>query len=160
LCAFASFVAGRIVFFTILLSSTIQTLARRHHLPFDHVTNRVNVASLFFSPSVTLKKQKRKKRSRSLVSSRHKPSQRRFLVFLLRLRKKTESKKDRHLPFDHATNRVNAASLFFSFGYVKKIETKKRQRRRKDTKRLSHLGRFKHTFLKPGITFRSVVQKI
>jgi hypothetical protein len=48
-------------FFTILLSSTIQTLARRHHLPFDHATNRVNVASLFFSPSVTLKKQKRKK---------------------------------------------------------------------------------------------------
>jgi hypothetical protein len=35
-------------FFTILLSSTIQTLARRHHLPFDHATNRVNVASLFF----------------------------------------------------------------------------------------------------------------
>jgi hypothetical protein len=116
------------VFFTILLSSTIQTLARRHHLPFDHATNRVNVASLFFSPSVMLKKQKRK--------------------------------KDRHLPFDHATNRVNAASLFFSFGYVKKTETKKRKRRRKDTKRLSHLGRFKHTFLKPGITFRSVVQKI
>jgi hypothetical protein len=24
---------------------------------------------------------------------------------------------------------------------------------------LSHLGRFKHTFLKPGITFRSIVQK-
>jgi hypothetical protein len=82
------------VFFTILLSSTIQTLSRRHHLPFDHATNRVNVASLFFSPSVTLKKQKRKKRSTSPVSSRHKPSQRRFLVFLLRLRqKKTETKK-------------------------------------------------------------------
>jgi hypothetical protein len=48
-------------FFTILLSSTIQTIARRHHLLFDHATNRVNVASLFFSPSVTLKKQKRKK---------------------------------------------------------------------------------------------------
>jgi hypothetical protein len=76
-----------------------------------------------FSPSVTLKKHKRKKRSTSPFSSRHKPSQRRFLVFLLRLRKKT--KKDRHLPFDHATNRVNASSLFFSFGYVKKTETKK-----------------------------------
>jgi hypothetical protein len=67
-----------------------------------------------------------------------------------------------HIPFDHATNRVNAASLFFSFGYVKKqkktnrvnaaslffsfgyvkkIETKKRKRRRKNTKRLSHLSR-------------------
>jgi phage terminase large subunit len=115
-----------VFFFTILLSSTIQTLARRHHLPFDHATNRVNVASLFFSPSVTLKKQKRKKRSTSPVSSRHKPSQRRFLVFLLRLRqKKNRNKKDRHLSFDHDTNRVNAASLFFSFGYVKKTETKK-----------------------------------
>jgi hypothetical protein len=36
-------------FFTMLLSSTIQTLARRHHLPFDHATNQVNAASLFFS---------------------------------------------------------------------------------------------------------------
>jgi hypothetical protein len=48
-------------FFTILLSSTIQTLARRHHLPFDHATNRVNVASLFFSPSITLKNRNEKK---------------------------------------------------------------------------------------------------
>jgi hypothetical protein len=110
-------------FFTILLSSTIQTLARRHHLPFDHATNRVNVASLFFSPSITLKKQKRKKRSTSPVSSRHKLSQRRFLIFLLRLRQKKE-KKDQHLPFDHAINRVNTASLFFSFGYVKKQKQK------------------------------------
>jgi hypothetical protein len=54
------------VFFTILLSSTIQTLARRHHLPFDHATNRVNVASLFFSPSVTLKKTEMKKKDRHL----------------------------------------------------------------------------------------------
>jgi hypothetical protein len=91
-----------------LCYSTIQTLARRHHIPFDHA------ASLFFSFGYVKKK----------------------------------------------TNRVNAASLFFSFGYVKKTETKKRKRRRKDTKRLSHLGRFKHTFLKSGITFRSVVQKI
>jgi hypothetical protein len=29
-----------------------------------------------------------------------------------------------HIPFDHATNRVNAASLFFSFGYIKKTEKK------------------------------------
>jgi hypothetical protein len=98
-----------------LCYSSIQTLARRHHIPFDHATNRVNATSLFFSFGYVKKK----------------------------------------------TNRVNAASLFFSFGYVKKkTETKKRKRRRKDTKRLSHLGRFKHTFLKPGITFRSVVQKI
>jgi hypothetical protein len=32
-----------------LCYSTIQTLARRHHIPFDHATNRVNAASLFFS---------------------------------------------------------------------------------------------------------------
>jgi hypothetical protein len=61
--------------------------------------------------------------------NRKKPSQRCFLVFLLRLRQK-------------------------------KNRNKKRKRRRKDTKRLSHLGRFKHTFLKPDITFCSVVQKI
>jgi hypothetical protein len=53
-------------FFTILLSSTIQTLARRHHLPFDHATNRVNAASLFFSfcyvkKTETKKKEKKKK---------------------------------------------------------------------------------------------------
>jgi hypothetical protein len=46
-------------FFTILHSSTIQTLARRHHLPFDHATNRVNAASLFFSFGY-VKKQKQK----------------------------------------------------------------------------------------------------
>ena len=88
-------------FHTILLSSTIQTLARRHHLPC-------------FSPSVT--------------SNRV-----------------------------NATNRVNAASLFFSFGYVKKTENK-RKKRKKENKReriepenkqkkernlLTHLGRFK-----------------
>jgi hypothetical protein len=50
-----------VFFFTILLSSTIQTLARRHHLPFDHATNRVNAASLFFS-SDCVKKQKQKKK--------------------------------------------------------------------------------------------------
>jgi hypothetical protein len=43
------------------LSSTIQTLARRHHLPFDHATNRVNTASLFFSFGYVKKKQKQKK---------------------------------------------------------------------------------------------------
>jgi hypothetical protein len=49
-------------FFTILLSSTIQTLARRHHLLFDNATNRVNAASLFFSFGYVKKKQKQKKR--------------------------------------------------------------------------------------------------
>jgi hypothetical protein len=130
-------------FFLVFLLRLHQTLARRNHLPC-------------FSPSVTSNPSAPQPSSLFLSfgyikpSQRHKPSQRRFLIFLLRLRKKTEKK----------TNRVNAASLFFSFGYVKKTETKKRKRRRKDTKRLSHLGRFKHTFLKPGITFRSVVQKI
>jgi hypothetical protein len=70
LCAFALFVAGRIVFFlTILLSSTIQNLARRHHLPFDHAINRVNAASLFFSfgyvkKTETKEKKKEKKKKK------------------------------------------------------------------------------------------------
>jgi hypothetical protein len=55
-------------FFTILLSSTIQTLAHRHHLPFDHTTNRVNAASLFSSLSyvkkIETKKKKRKKKTK------------------------------------------------------------------------------------------------
>jgi hypothetical protein len=66
-----------------LCYSTIQTLAHRHHIPFDHATNRVNAASLFFSFGYVKKKQKK-----------NNPSQRRFLVFLLRLRKKTETKKE------------------------------------------------------------------
>jgi hypothetical protein len=56
-----------VFFFTILLSSTIQTLARRHHLPFDHATNRVNAASLFFSfdyKKTETKKRKDKKRKK------------------------------------------------------------------------------------------------
>jgi hypothetical protein len=51
-------------FFTILLSSTIQTLARRHHLPFDHATNRVNAASLFFSLSYVKKKETKKEKKK------------------------------------------------------------------------------------------------
>jgi hypothetical protein len=54
-----------VFFITILLSSTIQTLVRRHHLPFDHATNRVNTASLFFSfgyvKKTETKKRKKKK---------------------------------------------------------------------------------------------------
>jgi hypothetical protein len=49
-------------FFTILLSSTIQTLARRHHLLFDNATNRVNAASLFFSFGYVKKKNRNKKK--------------------------------------------------------------------------------------------------
>jgi hypothetical protein len=68
LCAFASFVAGRIVFFlTILLSSTIQNLARRHH-----ATNRVNAASLFFFFGY-VKKQKQKKRKKEKERERIEP---------------------------------------------------------------------------------------
>jgi hypothetical protein len=68
----ASFVVGCIAcFFTILLSSTIQTLARRHHLPFDHATNRVNAASLFFSfgyvKKTETKKRKEKKKTKEKV---------------------------------------------------------------------------------------------
>jgi hypothetical protein len=114
-----------------------------------------------------------------------------FLFFLLRLHQ-TLARRN-HLPcFSpsvtsnrvNSTNRVNVASLFFSFGYIKKNrkknkpsqrrflvfllrlrkkkqkQKKEKKRRRTDTKRLSHLGHFKHTFLKPGITFRTVVQKI
>jgi hypothetical protein len=55
-------------FFTIFLSSTIQTLARRHHLPFDHATNRVNATSLFFSfgyiKKTETKKEKEKKKKK------------------------------------------------------------------------------------------------
>jgi hypothetical protein len=42
-------VLSRHLLLVALCYSTIQTLARRHHIPFDHATNRVNAASLFFS---------------------------------------------------------------------------------------------------------------
>jgi hypothetical protein len=76
-------VLSRHLLLVALCYSTIQTLARRHHIPFDHATNRVNAASLFFyfgyvkkteknrvnaasffSPSVTSKKIETKKRKR------------------------------------------------------------------------------------------------
>jgi hypothetical protein len=130
-------------FFLVFLLRLHQTLARRNHLPC-------------FSPSVTSNPSAPQPSSLFLSfgyikpSQRHKPSQRRFLIFLLRLRKKTEKKQTESTPLPCFSPSVTS----------KKTETKKRKRRRKDTKRLSHLGRFKHTFLKPGITFRSVVQKI
>jgi hypothetical protein len=65
-----------VFFFTILLSSTIQTLARRRHLPFDHATNRVNVASLFFSfgyvKKTETKKRKEKERERERIELENK----------------------------------------------------------------------------------------
>jgi hypothetical protein len=96
LCAFASFVVGRIVFFfspsfffLVFLLRLHQTLARRNHLPC-------------FSPSVTSNPSVSQPSSLFLSFGyikpiqRHKPSQRRFLVFLLRLRqKKTETKKEK-----------------------------------------------------------------
>jgi hypothetical protein len=61
-----------VFFLTILLSSTIQTLARRHHLPcFSpsvtsnrvNATNRVKAVSLFFSFGyIKIKKEKKRKK--------------------------------------------------------------------------------------------------
>jgi hypothetical protein len=50
--------------------STIQTLARRHHLLFDHATNRVNVVSLFFSFGYVKKKTETKKRKEKKENER------------------------------------------------------------------------------------------
>jgi hypothetical protein len=65
-----------------LCYSTIQTLARRHHIPFDHATNRVNAASLFFSFGY-VKKQKKKTNRVNAAS----------LFFSFGYIKKTETKK-------------------------------------------------------------------
>jgi hypothetical protein len=54
-------VLSRHLLLVALCYSTIQTLARRHHIPFDHATNRVNAASLFFSFGY-VKKQKKTNR--------------------------------------------------------------------------------------------------
>jgi hypothetical protein len=54
-----------VFFFTIILSSTIQTLARRHHLPFDHATNRVNAASLFFTFGYVKKNRNKKRKEKN-----------------------------------------------------------------------------------------------
>jgi hypothetical protein len=73
-------------FFLVFLLRLHQTLARHNHLPC-------------FSPSVTSNPSTSQPSSLFLsfgyIKSiqRHKPSQRRFLVFLLRLRKKKETKK-------------------------------------------------------------------
>jgi hypothetical protein len=75
LCALASLVAGRIVF------STIQTLAHRHHLPFDHATNRVNTVSLFFSfgyvkKTETKKRKEKKENERERIEPENKQKNR------------------------------------------------------------------------------------
>jgi hypothetical protein len=57
----------------------------------------------------------------------------RFLVFLLRLRKKQKKKQ----------TESTAASLFFSFGYVKKKTETKKKENEGERIRLFHPGRFK-----------------
>jgi hypothetical protein len=73
-------------FFLVFLLRLHQTLACRNHLPCfsPSVTSNPSApqpSSLFFSFGYIK------------LSQRHKPSQRRFVVFLLRLRKKTETKE-------------------------------------------------------------------
>jgi hypothetical protein len=103
LCAFASFVAGCIVIF--YHSNPSATTISRLITPQTESTSFP-----CFSPSVTSKKTEKTNRVNG-----------RFLVFLLRLRKKTEKKQ----------TESTAASLFFSFGYVKKTETKKKKTKEK-----------------------------
>jgi hypothetical protein len=52
-------VLSRHLLLVVLCYFTIQTLARRHHIPFDHATNQVNVASLFFSFGYVKKNRKK-----------------------------------------------------------------------------------------------------
>jgi hypothetical protein len=123
LCAFASFVAGRIVFFShhpsfflVFLLWLHQTLAHRNHLPC-------------FSPSVTSNPSAPQPSSLFLSfgyikpSQRHKPSKRRFLVFLLRLRQKNRNKRKKE-------------------NERERIEPEDKQK--KVTNLLTHLGHFKH----------------
>jgi hypothetical protein len=49
-------------YFAIILSSTFQTLVRRHHRPFDHATHRVNTASLFFCFGYVKNRKRREKK--------------------------------------------------------------------------------------------------
>jgi hypothetical protein len=74
-------VLSRHLLLVALCYSTIQTLARRHHIPFDHATNRVNAASLFFSFGYV---KNRKKTNRVNAAS---------LFFSFGYVKKTETKK-------------------------------------------------------------------
>jgi hypothetical protein len=74
-------VLSRHLLLVALCYSTIQTLARRHHIPFDHATNRVNAASLFFSFGYV---KKQKKTNRVNAAS---------LFFSFGYVKKTETKK-------------------------------------------------------------------
>jgi hypothetical protein len=74
-------VLSRHLLLVALCYSTVQTLARRHHIPFDHTTNRVNAASLFFSFGYV---KNRKKTNRVNAAS---------LFFSFGYVKKTETKK-------------------------------------------------------------------
>jgi hypothetical protein len=64
-----------------------------------------------------------------------------------------------HLPFDHATKRVNAVSLFFSFGYVKKKQTQKRKekKRKKERERIEPENKQKNRERKQSGCLISVV---
>jgi hypothetical protein len=76
-------VLSRHLLLVALCYSTIQTLARRHHIPFDHATNRVNASSLFFSFGYV---KKQKKTNRVNAAS---------LFFSFgHVKKKTETKKE------------------------------------------------------------------
>jgi hypothetical protein len=59
-------VLSRHLLLVALCYSTIQTLARRHHIPFDHATNQVNAASLFFSFGYVKKTEKKQTESTPL----------------------------------------------------------------------------------------------
>jgi hypothetical protein len=109
-------VLSRHLLLVALCYSTVQTLARRHHIPFDHTTNRVNAASLFFSFGYV---KNRKKTNRVNAAS---------LFFSFGYEKKQKKQTE-----------STTASLFFSFGYVKKQKKENEGERI----RLSHPGRFK-----------------
>jgi hypothetical protein len=104
-------------FFLVFLLRLHQTLARRNHLPC-------------FSPSVTSNPSAPQPSSLFLSfgyikpSQRHKPSQRRFLNFLLRLRKKTEKKQTESTPLPCFSPSVTS----------KKTETKKKKTKEKGYK--------------------------
>jgi hypothetical protein len=59
-------VLSRHLLLVALCYSTIQTLARRHHILFDRATNRVNAAFLFFSFGYVKKTEKKQTESTPL----------------------------------------------------------------------------------------------
>jgi hypothetical protein len=89
-------------FFLVFLLRLHQTLARRNHLPC-------------FSPSVTSNPSAPQPSSLFLSFGYIKPSQHRFLIFLLRLRQKNRKKQTESTPLPCFSSSVTS----------KKIETKK-----------------------------------